>query len=261
MAPSPPLPSVARAPGPASALACADVWFTYPGSAAPALAGVTLAVAPGEKVALVGENGAGKTTLTKLMLGLYLPERGRVTVDGGDPRTAPPGRLSAVFQEFVHYPLSLAENVAIAAPPALHDRTRLRAVLAQAQALDLAANLPGGLDSLLLPDVGGTDLSGGQWQRLALARGLFPDPGVLVLDEPTAALDPLAELEVFRRFAEMAAGRTAVLVSHRLGICRLADRVLVLSGGRLVEEGAHAELLAAGGLYARMFEAQARWYA
>ncbi len=241
-----------------------DVWFTYPGSDRPALAGVSFDIAAGESVALVGENGAGKTTLVKLLLGLYAPDRGRILFDGVDAREIDPRSLraaaSAAFQGFVRYGLTFAENVGLGQPERMGDRRRLEAAVARAGAHDVLRALPEGYDTLLGPDVGGVDLSGGQWQRVALARGFFRDAELLVLDEPTAALDPHAELAVFERFAELARGRTAVLVSHRLGMARLADRVVVLSGGRVAEAGTHEELLRAGGEYAVMFRAQARWY-
>ena len=241
-----------------------DVWFTYPGSDHPALAGVSFELGVGEKVALVGENGAGKTTLTKLLLGLYRPDRGRITADGADIHEIDPASLraamSAMFQQFTRYQLTLAENVALAAPERIGDRRRLEVALEQAGAASIVQGLADGADTLLGPDVGGVDLSGGQWQRVAAARAFFREAQVLVLDEPTAALDPLAELALFTRFAELAEGKTALLISHRLGTARLADRVLVLADGTLVESGTHEALQRQEGEYAMLFEAQARWY-
>lgn len=252
------------------------VWFTYPGASAPTLAGVDLSIGAGETVALVGENGAGKTTLTKLLLGLYRPDAGRITVDGVDVTDLDPASyraaVSAVFQQFVRYPLTFGENVGIGMPAAMGDDARIRHATARSGAQEALDALGGGYDTLLGPDIGGVDLSGGQWQRLALARAYFRSAPhadgvqvplaaqVLVLDEPTAALDPMVELALFERFVELAAERTTVLVSHRLGVCRLADRVVVMSGGRVVEEGPHDRLVAAGGKYAALFSAQARWY-
>jgi ATP-binding cassette subfamily B protein len=241
-----------------------DVWFTHPGSDGPAVAGVSLEIAAGETVALVGENGAGKTTLVKLLLGLYRPDAGRITFDGIEARDLDPAArraaVSAVLQQFTRFQLTVRENVAIAAPEWLSDASRLHRAAAAAGATDILQRLVDQEDTLLGPDIGGVDLSGGEWQRLALARAFFREAEVLVLDEPTAALDPLAELAVFERFADLARGRTAVLISHRLGMARLADRVLVLKQGYLVEAGPHEQLVRAGGEYAALFAAQARWY-
>ncbi|HLN63647.1 MAG TPA: ABC transporter ATP-binding protein [Symbiobacteriaceae bacterium] len=241
-----------------------DVWFTYPGCDFPALAGVSFELRAGEKVAVVGENGAGKSTLVKLLLGLYQPDAGRITFDGRDVREIDPTSLvqamSAVFQNFVRYPLTFGENVGLGDLQLPVHPNRLAEAVSKAGAEGILHKLDHGYDTVLGPDVGGVDLSGGQWQRVALARGFFRNAQVLVLDEPTAALDPLAELAVFERFLEMARGCTAVLISHRLGMARLADRVLVLANGRLVEQGTHQNLLRAGGEYATLFEAQARWY-
>jgi ATP-binding cassette subfamily B protein len=241
------------------------VCFTYPGSDRPTLSGVTLEIRAGETVALVGENGAGKSTLVKLLLGLHMPDAGRITVDGVDLRSIERESLrratSAVFQRFTRYPLTLGENVALGQPDDRGDHARVVEAVGMAGGDDIVRALPDGYDTILGPDVGGVDLSGGQWQRVAVARAFFRGAQVLVLDEPTAALDPLAELAVFERFIRLAAGKTAVLVSHRLGMARLADRVLVLAQGRVVEEGPHAALVGAGRDYAALFGAQARWYA
>jgi ATP-binding cassette subfamily B protein len=243
---------------------CEDLWFTYPGADRPAIAGVSFSIRAGETVALVGENGAGKTTLVKLLLGLYRPDRGRILFDGLpadeiDPRSRF-AAMSAIFQDFLRYALTLRENIAASSIGSLRDDIRLQGAVAAAGLGDLLARLPQGLDTLLGPEVGGVDLSGGEWQRVALARSLLRDAQVLILDEPTAALDPLAELAVFERFAELARSRTALLISHRLGMARLANRILVLEGGRLVEEGSHSDLVRQGGRYAQLFAAQARWY-
>ena len=231
------------------------VAFTYPGAAAPILDGIHLTIRPGERVAIVGENGAGKSTLVKLLVGLYEPTQGSVRVGGARAADARV-RTAAVFQDFVAFHLTLRENVGFGDLSRMHDDHAVRAALQRAGLSDRVADL----DAYLGRAFGDDDLSGGQWQRVALARAFFRDAGLLVLDEPTATLDPLAELALFERFAELASGRTAIMVSHRLGAARLADRVLVVQGGRIVEEGHHDQLVAAAGVYAKLFEAQAQWY-
>ncbi|MBE3584149.1 MAG: ABC transporter ATP-binding protein [Limnochordaceae bacterium] len=241
-----------------------DVWFTYPDAHRPVLAGVSFSIRAGETVALVGENGAGKTTLVKLLLGLYHPNRGRILFDGCPAEEIDlPSRfkaMSAVFQGFLRYCLTLRENIAASQIDLAQEDQRILSAAARAGLDGVIERLPQGLNTLLGPDVGGVELSGGEWQRVALARAFLRDSQVLILDEPTAALDPMAEVAIFERFAELARGQTTLLISHRLGMARLADRILVLENGRLVEDGSHEGLVQRGGPYARMFEAQARWY-
>lgn len=242
-----------------------DVWFTYPDSDVPSLAGVTFEIRAGETVALVGENGAGKSTLVKLLLGLYQPDRGRITVDGIDIRQIHLDSLrkaaSAIFQHFVQYRLTLGENIYVSQTELAADGARMQASAMRAGVHDFVQRMEDGYNTVLGPDVGGTELSGGQWQRVALARAFFREAQVLILDEPTAALDPMSEVAIFERFAELSEGRATLLISHRLGMARLADRIVVLKGGQVVEEGSHNMLIQAGGEYAALFQAQARWYA
>ncbi|HYF94580.1 MAG TPA: ABC transporter ATP-binding protein [Symbiobacteriaceae bacterium] len=236
-----------------------SVTFTYPGGRAPILKDLTLEIRAGEKVALVGANGAGKSTLTKLLLGLYQPEAGRITFDGTDirkiDRESFRRSVTCVFQDFVRYNLTLRDNVAVG---------NLEASAEQVVAACASAGLerlPGSPEQMLgRMFTGGMELSGGQWQRVALARAFVRDAQIIVLDEPTAALDPLAELEVFHKFVELVRGKTALLISHRLGSARLADRIIVLDGGCVAETGSHDQLMAAGGLYAELFKTQAQWY-
>jgi ATP-binding cassette, subfamily B, bacterial len=239
------------------------VSFGYP-HGRPVLQDVSLRIARGERIAIVGENGAGKTTLVKLLAGLYQPTDGVVRVDGvalgPDRAVEARRRVAAVFQDYAAFQLTARENIGFGDLARMDDDGALAAAAARADIAPLIAGLPEGFDAYLGREFGQTDISGGQWQRLALARAFFRDADLLVLDEPTAALDPLAELALFTRFAELVEGRTAIMISHRLGMARLADRVLVLAHGAIVEEGRHAQLLAAGGRYARMFEAQAQWY-
>ncbi|MBI3970700.1 MAG: ABC transporter ATP-binding protein [Chloroflexi bacterium] len=238
--------------------------FAYPGAAAPVLRDVSLCIAPGEKIAIVGENGAGKTTLVKVLIGFYQPDAGVVRLDGlplvGDQAVAARRRIAAVFQDYATYQLTARENIGFGDLARRHDEAALLAAAERAGFAGFVRALPKGLDTYLGRQFGDTELSGGQWQRVALARAFFRNANLLVLDEATAALDPLAELALFERFAELVEGRSAIMISHRLGVARLADRVIVLREGRIVEEGRHADLVTRGGAYAALFEAQAQWY-
>ena len=261
-----------------------DVHFSYPaaasGETAPAvLQGVSFHLAPGERVALVGENGSGKSTLAKILLGLYPPTAGRVTADGLDYAGIDPGSMegavSAAFQDFYRFELTLGQSIGIAAPAAKSERPTSDlwprwlhpdpAVVADAArrsgAAELAERLPDGYDTPVGHVLdGGQGLSGGEWQRVAIARAFTRNPELLILDEPAAALDAMAEAELYRQFAELLGGCSALLISHRLGSARMADRILVLQQGRIVEQGRHDELVAAQGVYAGMWEEQASWY-
>jgi ATP-binding cassette, subfamily B, bacterial len=245
------------------------VTFGYPDQAADVLTGLDLEIPAGRSLAIVGANGAGKTTLIKLLCGLYAPGGGRITVDGQDlaavGAAAWQGSVAAIFQDFVQYHLSVRENVGLGAPAYAGDAQRLRAAADRAGATELIASLPRGWDTVLSRRYeGGTDLSGGQWQRIALARALFAVEGgarVLILDEPTAALDVRAEAALYDRFLEITAGLTTIVISHRFSTVRRADRIVVLEGGRVVESGDHDALVAAGGRYATMFALQAARFA
>lgn len=241
-----------------------EVSFAYLGSMEPALSGIDLRIGSGERVALVGENGAGKTTLAKVLLGLYQPTGGAVKVNGVDLEKIDKEswrRLSgAVFQDHVRYSFTVRENIALGSPEGRDDE-RLERAARMSGVDEFARELPDGFETPLGKEFeDGHELSGGQWQALAIARLYFRDARLLVLDEPTAALDALAELEVYRQLLGVAGGRTVLLVSHRLGSARLADRVIYLKAGRIAEQGTHDELVRAGGEYAEMFEAQAEWY-
>ena len=245
-----------------------DVSFRYPGSKEMAVDGVSLVVAPGRSVALVGRNGAGKSTLVRLMTGIYLPDEGRVLIGGVDTReistTSRYRGLSAVFQSYQRFRMTLSENVTIGDPDAgvsnEAERARIRTALDRAGFAPPPGRLTDGADTMLSREFGGTDLSGGEWQRVAVARGLYRTHDMIVLDEPTASIDPFEETALYHRFVEAARGRTAVIVTHRLGSARIADKIVVMDGGRIAEEGTHEELMRARGHYARMFEAQAGWY-
>ena len=260
------------------------VHFTYPASAsgeqAPTvLNGVTLRLVPGERVALVGDNGAGKSTLAKILLGLYAPTLGCVTADGLDYADIDPdslgGAVSAAFQDYCRFELTLGQSIGIGTlgtsgdgpatelwPAGMQPDMSVAAEAARrAGADEIAGWLPNGYDTPVGHVLdGGQGLSGGEWQRIAIARAFTRDPELLILDEPAAALDAVAEAALYRQFAELRRGRTALLISHRLGSARMADRILVLQRGRIVEEGHHDDLLACGGVYAGMWEEQASWY-
>ena len=253
-------------PGPvAREIVFKDVSFTYPGADRPAVSELNLTIRPGERIALVGENGAGKTTLVKLLMGLYRPTSGRILVDGTDLCELAPAdwhrRFGTVFQHYLRLQATVLENVAPGAIGGPSDDPVLAAAVARSGADEVAARLPGGLETPLGREFHeGSELSVGQWQKLAIARAYLRDGEILVLDEPASALDAKAEAEVYRHFARMAEARTVILISHRLGSCRLAGRILVLRDGRLAEEGRHEELVSSGGTYAELYRMQAAWY-
>ncbi|SDT29442.1 ABC transporter ATP-binding protein [Microlunatus soli] len=259
------LPAEDPTPIPA-AIRLTDVCFSYPTAPRPTLNGVNLEIPAGQSVAVVGLNGAGKSTLIKLLCGLYQPDTGAVRIDESDPgvdRTVR-SRLAVIFQDFVRYQLSLRDNIAPEVSPSGADALVARA-MHDAEGDEILQRLQHGFDTVLSAEyTGGTDLSGGQWQRVALARALAAlstGAGVLILDEPTAALDVRAEAALFDRFLTVARGATTVLVSHRLSSVRHVDRIVVLAdtgdGSRIVEDGSHHELIGAGGRYAELFRLQA----
>jgi ATP-binding cassette subfamily B protein len=242
-----------------------ELGFTYPGAAKPVLEGVDLEINQGQVVALVGENGSGKTTLAKILCGLYRPTKGTIHWDDVDTAHSDPAavrsRIAIVFQDFVRYQsLTAAQNIGIGLPARMDDRRAIVDAARLAGADDAIAALPDGYDTVLSRQFGGVDLSTGQWQRVALARAFLRDAPLVVLDEPTAALDPRAERALFETVASLYRSRSAVLISHRLSSVRFADRICVLAGGRITESGRHDQLLAAGGAYAELFELQAHAY-
>ena len=242
-----------------------DVGFRYEGAERWAMRHLNLKIGAGEVLALVGENGAGKTTIVKLLARLYDPTEGRILLDGRDLRDYDldvlRNRVGVVFQDFVRFHFTAAENIAMGRVEAVEDRDRIERAADQSLVDTIIARLPLGFEQPLGRRFnGGIDLSGGEWQKIAIARAYMRDADVLVLDEPTSALDARSEYEVFQRFRDLSAGKTTLLISHRFSTVRMADRIIVLEGGRIIEAGTHHELLTHKGRYAEMFEFQAAGY-
>ena len=260
----------ARTDCPCRARSCADSSFKMSPLCirAPAgafLSGFNFTLRPGERVALIGENGQGKTTVVKLITRLYDPTEGRILLDGVDLREYDLADLHAeigvIFQDFMRYEMTARENIEVGRVEVPHTAQEIEYAAAKSLASDVVARLPGGYGQMLGRRFeNGVDLSGGEWQKLALARAYLRDAQLLILDEPTASLDARSEFEVFERFAELTCGKMALLISHRFSTVRMADRIVVLESGRLVEEGNHRQLVALGGRYAAMFEMQAASY-
>ncbi len=242
-----------------------DVGFRYPGSERWAVRHLSFTLHAGEVLALVGENGAGKTTLVKLLSRLYDPVEGRILLDGHDLREydldALRGSMGVIFQDFVRYNLNAGDNIAVGKIAARDDLARINRAAKSSQADEVVAKLPAGYQQMIgkrFKD--GVELSGGEWQKIAIARAYMREAAVLILDEPTAALDARSEFEVFQRFKELSSGKTAILISHRFSSVRMADRILVLADGTIEASGTHDELLAQSGRYSELFELQAAGY-
>jgi ATP-binding cassette subfamily B protein len=242
-----------------------DVSFAYPGTDRRILSNFNFTLYPGERVALIGENGQGKTTVVKLITRLYDPTEGSILLDGVDLREYDladlHSEIGVIFQDFMRYEMTARENIAMGRIEVDHADDAIEYAAKKSMASEVIARLRNGYDQMLGRRFeGGVDLSGGEWQKVALARAYLRDAQLLVLDEPTASLDARSEFEVFERFAELTCGKMALLISHRFSTVRMADRIVVLEGGRLVEEGNHGQLLALGGRYAAMFEMEAASY-
>ncbi|HEX8711831.1 MAG TPA: ABC transporter ATP-binding protein [Terracidiphilus sp.] len=242
-----------------------NVSFAYPGTNRRVLHNFNFTLSPGERIALIGENGQGKTTVVKLITRLYDPTEGEILLDGVDLREYNledlHSEIGVIFQDFMRYEMPARENIAIGRVERPHTEEEIQYAAEKSMAADVVAKLRGGYDQMLGRRFeGGVDLSGGEWQKIALARAYLRDAQMLILDEPTASLDARSEFEVFERFSELTYGKMALLISHRFSTVRMADRIVVLEGGRLVEQGTHSQLMALGGRYASMFEMQASSY-
>ncbi len=242
-----------------------NVSFAYPGTTRAVLKDFNLTLGPGQRIALIGENGEGKTTVVKLITRLYDPTKGQILLEGIDLREYALDdfhkNIGVIFQDFVRFEMTARENIAIGRTEKEHNQTDIEVAAEKSLADSVIKKLSGGYDQMLGRRFeGGVELSGGEWQKIALARAYLRDAQLLILDEPTAALDARSELEVFERFAELTEGKMALLISHRFSTVRMADRIVVLSGGHLIEEGRHDQLMARGGVYAGMFEMQAASY-
>jgi ATP-binding cassette, subfamily B, bacterial len=242
-----------------------NVSFAYPGTTRKVLKNFNLTLSVGERIALIGENGQGKTTVVKLITRLYDPTEGQILLDGIDLREYSLDdlhrQMGVIFQDFVRFEMTARENIAVGHVDKAHNQQEIESAAHKSLADTVVKKLSGGYDQMLGRRFeGGVELSGGEWQKIALARAYLRDAQLLILDEPTAALDARSELEVFERFAELTQGKMALLISHRFSTVRMADRIVVLSGGQLIEEGNHQNLIAKGGVYAGMFEMQAASY-
>jgi ATP-binding cassette, subfamily B, bacterial len=242
-----------------------NVSFAYPGTERRVLKNFNFALRPGERIALIGENGQGKTTVVKLITRLYDPTEGQILLDGVDLREYSledlHREMGVIFQDFMRYEMTARENIAVGRIDVPHSEEEIQDAAYKSLAQGVIDKMAGGYEQMLGRRFeGGVDLSGGEWQKIALARAYLRNAQLLILDEPTAALDAKSELEVFERFAELTTGKMALLISHRFSTVRMADRIVVLEGGQLVEEGTHQQLMALGGRYAGMFEMQAASY-
>ncbi len=242
-----------------------NVSFHYPGSTHNSINHISLAIQDGETIAIVGENGAGKSTLVKLLMGIYTPTEGTILLDGEDIKELSAQSIyqntSAVFQIFQKYKLKLSENIQISDLDNKNANSNLLKAIKRADIDINDRSFSDGLNTIISKEFGGVDLSGGQWQRLAIARGFFRNHHMVVLDEPTAAIDPIEETKIYKKFSELSKGKTSIIVTHRLGSAKIAKRILVLDAGKIVEEGTHEELLQNNGKYASLYHAQAKWYA
>lgn len=241
-----------------------DVSFSYPKAEKKAVNKVSFTFKKGETLAIVGENGSGKSTLIRLISGLYLPDEGRVLINGVDTKDLTPkamySQTSAVFQKYQRYQMSLEENIKISDTGKEYEEALLDSICEKAGIDKKDSSFTEGYQTMLSREFNGVDLSGGQWQRVAIARGFFRDHNIIILDEPTAAIDPYEETRIYNRFAEISKDKSAIIVTHRLGSVKLADRIIVMKDGEISQIGTHQELITTPGEYRHLYEAQEKWY-
>lgn len=245
-------------------IAIRNVCFAYPVSNKEVLHNVSFTIKKGERVVIVGENGSGKTTLSKIIAGVYEPGSGKVTYDGENAKAFERAsfyhQFSVISQDFVKYQLTMRENIGMSTPNQIHNDEKLLQS-AKAANIEQIVRRVGGLDAQLGREFDGVELSGGEWQKISIARGLNKDADIIILDEPTSALDPLVEYDILKKFVDLTEGKTSIIISHRVGLCRFADRIIVMQDGRVVGNGTHEELLGNNAEYGRIWNEQARWYA
>ena len=245
-------------------IAVRNVSFAYPVGDKEVLQDVSFTIKRGERVVIVGENGSGKTTLSKIIAGVYEPSSGEVIYDGENAKAFERDsfyrKFSVISQDFVKYQLTMRENIGMSTPNQIHNDEKLLQS-AKAANIEQIVRRIGGLDTQLGREFDGVELSGGEWQKVSIARGLNKDADIIILDEPTSALDPLVEYDILKKFIELTEGKTSVIISHRVGLCRFADRIIVMQNGRIAGNGTHEELLGNNAEYGRIWSEQARWYA
>lgn len=242
-----------------------DVWFRYPGTEKDILKGLSFKIHSGEKASIVGENGEGKSTMIKLLLGLFTPDKGEILVGGKNlhdyPLSVRTKMFGPIFQDFPRYSITLKENIGIGNIDQINNEEKIKQAAIKAKVHGFAEKFKKDYDTLLGRDFeGGVDISGGQWQRIAIARAFMGDKPILLLDEPTSQLDPIAEADLYSEFAAMVENKTAIFITHRLGSTMITDRILVIHDGKIAEVGTHKELMQMDGIYSRMFNAQKQWY-
>jgi ATP-binding cassette subfamily B protein len=242
-----------------------NVSFMYPNQDREVLSNISFTIKPGEKIAIVGDNGAGKSTLIKCLIGLYRVSNGKISYNNINvndiSRHELQKHVSVIFQDFVKYDMSVKENIGVGNIEEIDNEVRMMHIMQKTDLGDTVNRLSDGLNTKLgYTFKEGRTLSGGEWQKIAISRALFKHAEIFILDEPTAALDPIAESGLLEKFMSIIENNTGIVISHRLGFCRFADRVIVLREGKLVEEGSHVDLISKNGIYAKMYEAQSKWY-